>query len=331
MPLIHFIFSVFFVATITVLYHLFFHDQVKTFIAFVISSIATALAIVAIEKLKKVDVRQLIGGLVGAFLSLIIGRLITKNDFTFIIDQKIYNYVIAFTQILIFYIGIHLGVKKGGEFNLKTFLKKADEEKNYKILDTSVIIDGRIAEICETGFIEGTLLIPQFVLIELQHIADSHDHLKRVRGRRGLDIIKRIQSQTNIEVEITDIDFPKVKEVDSKLILLAQRLNGKIITNDFNLLKLAEVQGIDVLNINALATALRPVALPGETLTITIIKEGKEERQGIGYLDDGTMVVVEDGIDKIGQKLDVVVTSILQTTAGRMIFGKIKNNHNHNK
>ncbi len=328
MPIIHIIFYIFFTSSVTILYHLFFHDQVKTFIVFLITSCFCILSFFAIEYLKKLDLRKLIGGLVGAFLGLFIGKLITKNDFTFIIDQKIYNYVIAFVQILIFYIGIHIGVQKGGEFSLKTFFRKADEDKNYKILDTSVIIDGRIAEICETGFIEGTLLIPQFVLIELQHIADSHDHLKRVRGRRGLDVIKRIQGQTNIEVEITDIDFPKVKEVDSKLILLAQRLNAKILTNDYNLLKLAEVQGITVLNINALATALKPIALPGETLTITIIKEGKEAKQGIGYLDDGTMVVVEDGNDKIGEKLDVVVTSILQTTAGRMIFAKIKDNSN---
>ncbi len=326
MPIIHFLFYIFFVGSLSSLYYIFFHDKIKTLLAFIISSIATLLAIYAIEKLKKIDLKKLIGGLVGAFLALIIGRLITKNDYTFIIDQKIYNYVIAFAQILIFYIGINLGVKKGGEFNLRTFLKKEEKEKNYKILDTSVIIDGRIAEICDTGFIEGTLLIPQFVLIELQHIADSHDHLKRVRGRRGLDIIKRMQSQSKVEVEITDMDFPKVKEVDSKLILLAQKLGAKIITNDFNLLKLAEVQGVEVLNINALATALKPIALPGETLTITIIKEGKEQRQGIGYLEDGTMVVVENGIDKIGQTLNVVVTSILQTTAGRMIFAKIKEN-----
>ncbi len=325
MPIIHFLFYIFFVGSITLLYHFTYHNNIKTFFAFLISSLATLLAIFSIEFLKKIDLKKLLGGLIGAFLGLIIGKLITKSDYTFIIDQKIYNYVIAFAQILIFYVGIHIGIKKGGEFNLKSFLGKSEEEKNYKILDTSVIIDGRIAEICDTGFIEGTLLIPQFVLIELQHIADSHDHLKRVRGRRGLDIIKRIQMQSKVNVEITDIDFPKVKEVDSKLILLAQKLNAKIITNDFNLLKLAEVQGIEVLNINALATALRPIALPGETLTITIIKEGKEERQGIGYLDDGTMVVVENGIDRIGEKLDVVVTSILQTTAGRMIFAKIKN------
>jgi uncharacterized protein YacL len=215
-------------------------------------------------------------------------------------------------------------MKKGEEFSFSEIIKGKKDTEKVKILDTSVIIDGRIADVCETGFIEGTLLIPQFVLIELQHIADSLDSLKRVRGRRGLDIIKRIQMQTHVNVEITDMDFPKVKEVDSKLILLAQKLDAKIVTNDYNLNKLADVQGVEVLNLNALANALKPVVLPGESMKIHIIKEGKESSQGVGYLDDGTMVVVEDGRDRIGETLDVVVTSILQTTAGRMIFTRIK-------
>jgi uncharacterized protein YacL len=318
------IFYVLYIASITLLFNQFFHNSTYTFAAFLGSIITSFLSYFAIEYLKRLTLKKLIGGLVGAFFGLVISRLVTKNDLTFILDQKIYNYVITFIQVLIFYVGISVGMKKGDEFDLQEILKGKKTKGKIKILDTSVIIDGRIADVCETGFIDGTLLIPQFVLIELQHIADSSDSLKRVRGRRGLDIIKKMQMQTNVNVEITDKDFPKIKEVDSKLILLAQKLEAKIITNDYNLNKLAEVQGVEVLNLNALANALKPVVLPGETLNIQIIKEGKEKEQGIGYLDDGTMVVVEDGRYKIGEKLEVIVTSILQTTAGRMIFTKIK-------
>ncbi len=318
------IFYVLYIASITLLFNQIYHNQFYTFAAFLGSIIASFISFFAIEFLKKLTLKKLIGGLAGAFVGLLISRLITKNDMTFIINEKIYNYVITFIQVLIFYIGISVGMKKGEEFSFTEVLKGKREPGRIKILDTSVIIDGRISDVCETGFIEGTLLIPQFVLVELQHIADSSDPLKRVRGRRGLDIIKKIQIQTNVNVEITDKDFPKVKEVDSKLILLAQKLEAKIVTNDYNLNKLADVQGVEVLNLNALANALKPVVLPGETLHIHIIKEGKENSQGIGYLDDGTMVVVEDGRSKIGETLDVIVTSILQTTAGRMIFTKLK-------
>ena len=318
------IFFVLYVASVTLLFNQFFKNQFITFAAFIGSIIIAFLSYFATEFLQKLTLKKLIGGLIGAFFGLVISRLVTKNDLTFIIDQKIYNYVITFIQILIFYIGITVGMKKGEEFDLQAIIKGKKEDESTKILDTSVIIDGRIADVCETGFVEGTLLIPQFVLIELQHIADSSDSLKRVRGRRGLDIIKKMQMQSNVTVEITDMDFPKIKEVDSKLIFLAQKLGCKIVTNDYNLNKLAEVQGIEVLNLNALANALKPVVLPGEILNIHIIKEGKENNQGIGYLDDGTMVVVEDGKNKIGETLDVVVTSILQTTAGRMIFTKVK-------
>ncbi len=318
------IFYVLYIASVTLLFNQMYHNQFYTFAAFIGSIIASFLSFSAMEFLKRLTLKKLIGGLAGAFVGLLISRLVTKNDLTFIINEKIYNYVITFIQVLIFYIGISVGIKKGDEFNLTEILKGKREKGKIKILDTSVIIDGRIADVCETGFIEGTLLIPQFVLVELQHIADSSDSLKRVRGRRGLDIIKKLQVQTNINIEITDKDFPKIKEVDSKLILLAQKLDAKIVTNDYNLNKLADVQGVEVLNLNALANALKPVVLPGETLRIHIIKEGKESAQGIGYLDDGTMVVVEDGRNRIGDTLDVIVTSILQTTAGRMIFTKVK-------
>ncbi|MDD3225335.1 MAG: PIN/TRAM domain-containing protein [Clostridium sp.] len=195
-----------------------------------------------------------------------------------------------------------------------------------KVLDTSVIIDGRIFDICQTGFVEGTLIIPNFVLGELRHIADSSDGLKRNRGRRGLDILNKIQKELNVEVQIYEKDFPDIKEVDIKLLKLAQVMNGKVITNDYNLNKVAEFQGVPVLNINELANAVKPVVLPGEEMKITIIKDGKESGQGIAYLDDGTMIVVEGGRKHIGENLTVAVTSVLQTAAGRMIFAKQKEN-----
>lgn len=195
-----------------------------------------------------------------------------------------------------------------------------------KVLDTSVIIDGRIFDICETGFIEGPLVIPNFVLDELRHISDSSDALKRNRGRRGLDILNKIQKELQIETQIVDDDFPKIAEVDAKLLKLAQKMDGKVITNDYNLNKVAEFQGVPVLNINELSNAIKPVVLPGEEMTIAIVKDGKESSQGVAYLDDGTMIVVEGGKKYIGQTTIVIVTSVLQTAAGRMIFAKPKDN-----
>lgn len=196
--------------------------------------------------------------------------------------------------------------------------------EEHKILDTSVIIDGRIADICKTGFIEGTLVIPEFVLEELQHIADSSDLLKRNRGRRGLDILNKIQKELEVKVLIYEGDFEEISEVDSKLVRLAKVLQGKVITNDFNLNKVCELQGVSVLNINDLANAVKPVVLPGEEILVQVIKDGKEHGQGVAYLDDGTMIVVEGGRDFIGTTLEVMVTSVLQTSAGRMIFAKPK-------
>ena len=195
-----------------------------------------------------------------------------------------------------------------------------------KVIDTSVIIDGRIFDLCQTGFIEGTLVIPSFVLDELRHISDSSDSLKRNRGRRGLDILNKIQKELEIETQIWEGDFKDIAEVDSKLLKLAQKLGGKVITNDFNLNKVAEFQGVPVLNINELANAIKPVVLPGEEMKIIVIKDGKESTQGIGYLDDGTMIVVEGGKKYIGEEILVIVTSVLQTSAGRMIFAKPKDN-----
>ena len=238
--------------------------------------------------------------------------------------------------LLFGYLGFQVGFKKRDELlNLfsKTSKKKSassddgeEDGKNHKlkILDTSVIIDGRIADICQTGFLEGTIVIPQFVLNELQHIADSSDALKRNRGRRGLDILNRIQKDLPIKVEMYEGDFEDIQEVDSKLVKLAKISGGIVVTNDFNLNKVCEFQNVSVLNINDLANAVKPVVLPGEEMSVQVIKDGKEHNQGVAYLDDGTMIVVEGGRDYIGKRLDVVVTSVLQTSAGRMIFAKPK-------
>ena len=204
--------------------------------------------------------------------------------------------------------------------------KKKKQVMGPKILDTSVIIDGRIAEIMKTGFLEGPIVIPEFVLVELRHIADSSDSLKRVRGRRGLDILNKIQSEYGIEIYNTESEkaLKDISEVDVKLLKLAQIMNGKVVTNDFNLNKVATINGVEVLNINELANTMKPIVIPGEKMTVTPVKEGRDASQSIAYLDDGTMVVVEDGRNEIGNKCEITVTSVLQTSAGRMIFGRIK-------
>lgn len=199
---------------------------------------------------------------------------------------------------------------------------QADESKNYKLLDTNVIIDGRIADICRTGFLEGTLLIPVFVLEELQHIADSPYSLRRVRGRRGLDVLKDMMDDENLNLEVMNVDFNDVQEVDSKLVRLAQKIGGKIITNDFNLNKVAQLRGVEVLNINDLSNAVKPIVIPGEVMRVQVVKDGKEPGQGVAYLDDGTMIVIENGHKFLSRTISVEVTSALQTSAGRMIFAK---------
>ncbi|GIO39769.1 putative PIN and TRAM-domain containing protein YacL [Paenibacillus antibioticophila] len=235
-------------------------------------------------------------------------------------------------SMLLGYVGLCVGLAKKEELSSLWVSGKwgsASPEETYKfeehkILDTSVIIDGRIADICKTGFIEGTIVIPEFVLEELQHIADSSDLLKRNRGRRGLDILNKIQKELDVKVMIYEGDFEEISEVDSKLVKLAKVLQGKVVTNDFNLNKVCELQGVSVLNINDLANAVKPVVLPGEEIMVQVIKDGKEHGQGVAYLDDGTMIVVEGGRDYIGSITEVLVTSVLQTSAGRMIFAKPK-------
>ena len=301
--------------------------------------------------LEEIPGQDILFGIIGVVIGLLLGVLINLSfsisaipKFGFLLQMSI--------NLVLGYLGWSLGVNKRKEFldGINCFNKKDDKNGNndgevqdedkeistveyeneeelkatYKILDTSAIIDGRVADICKTSFIEGVLVIPEFVLEELQHIADSSNILKRNRGRRGLDILNKIQNEIDIPVLISSKDYDDIEEVDRKLVKLAQELNGKVVTNDYNLNKVSELQGVSVLNINELANAVKPVVLPGEEMEVKIIKDGEEPGQGVGYLNDGTMIVVDDGKEHIGEELDVLVTSVLQTSAGRMIFAKPK-------
>ena len=279
------------------------------------------------EKLKEIPLKNLIGTLVGITVGLSVASLfISKLLLTHAKDVPITLPIYVLLYFVMGYLGFRIGERKSHTLDLSKvpLFHRMEASEGNKVLDTSTIIDGRIADVCETGFLEGILVIPQFVLYEIQHIADLQDPVKKTRGRRGLEILHRLQKQTFVKVKIVDYDFPKLKDVDSKLIALAKNMNGKIITNDFNLNKVAELQGIEVLNLNELVTSLKPAVLPAEQMTIRIIKEGKEHGQGIGYLDDGTMIVVDDARKLLGKTVDVVVTSLLQTSSGRMIFAKLK-------
>jgi uncharacterized protein YacL len=286
-----------------------------------------ALLALSIEKIiKKAPLKVIFGGTLGLFLGLVIAQLL-GYAFSGLQNSAIRISISVILSCVFGYVGLVLGGKKVEEFKWPGwgFFAKGSHKKNGgKILDTSVIIDGRVADICETDFLEGPLVVPQFVLQELQHIADSADNLKRARGRRGLDILNRMQKGDVVEVQVVDEDYPDIKEVDAKLIALAREMNAKIVTNDFNLNKVAQLQGVPVLNINQLANALKPMVLPGEVLHLQIMREGKEQGQGVAYLDDGTMVVVENASRHLGQEVEASVTSILQTTAGRMIFTTLK-------
>ena len=293
-----------------------------------VGGLAFGLAIILFEiRVQRVSLKRLIGagigsvmGILGAFLmSLVIGTAAPGGSTT-----------IHFLQIGLLlwmtYVGLVVGASKGDLLNLAAlggvFGGEKSSKKSFKILDTSVIIDGRIADIAETGFLDGVLVIPQFVLRELQLVADSADSMKRNRGRRGLDILQRVQKMAHLNVQIVEDDFPHVRDVDMKLIELAKVFDCKIVTNDFNLNKVAQLHGVHVLNINELANSLKPIVLPGETMRVFILKEGKEYNQGVAYLDDGTMVVVDNAKKMISKTVDITVTSVLQTTAGKMIFGR---------
>ena len=277
-------------------------------------------------RLRVVSLKRLIGAAIGSVLGILgayLFSLVLRNS---IEPGHTQHFLELMVMLLMAYVGLVVGATKGDLLNLAAlggiFGGEKQSKRSYKILDTSVIIDGRIADIAETGFLDGVMVIPQFVLRELQLVADSADSLKRNRGRRGLDILQRLQKVASLNIQIVEDDFPTVREVDMKLIELAKSYEAKIITNDFNLNKVAQLQGVEVLNINELANSLKPIVLPGEIMKVFILKEGKEYNQGVAYLDDGTMVVVDNARKMIGKTIDISVTSVLQTTAGKMIFGK---------
>ena len=289
-----------------------------------------AIAIILFEmRIRRASLKTLIGAAVGSILGIVgaylIGSLITSQESAAVPPESRAFLTLALIFFMA-YIGLMVGAAKGDYLELSAlggiFSDKV-ARRDVKILDTSVIIDGRIADVAETGFLTGTLIVPQFILRELQQVADSPDSSKRQRGRRGLDMLNRLQNNASLDIQITETDFPAVREVDLKLIELGKQLDAVIVTNDFNLNKVAQLRGVNVLNINELANALKPVVLPGEAMRVFILKEGKEYNQGVAYLDDGTMVVVDNARRLIGKNADIAVTSVLQTTAGKMIFGKI--------
>ena len=275
--------------------------------------------------LRKVSTRGLSAAVFGLLFGLIISRLIITTLDLFPVGGEATSSLKAAIVVIFSYFGMAVALRGRDEFNIiipYVKFSRQDQREELVILDTSVVIDGRIADICQTKFIEGSLLVPRFVLKELQQIADSQDPIKRNRGRRGLDVLAHLQKMPAVDVKISEEEFPETKEVDAKLVKLAKLLSAKVLTNDYNLNKVAELQGVRVLNINELANALKPVVLPGELLEVRVVKEGKEYNQGVAYLDDGTMVVVEQGRGLIAQTVKVLVTSVLQTAAGRMIFAK---------
>ena len=292
------------------------------------SGLLFSLAIFVIEtRLQRASLRRLIGAAVGSTLGILGAYLMGLVFARTSIPEGSRSFLGVVLLLVMTYIGLVLGANKGDMLNLQALgglfgSERGGTQRQPKIFDTSVIIDGRIADICDAHFLDGALVIPQFVLRELQLVADSADALKRQRGRRGLEVLQRIQKMAHLEVQIVDDDFPQIPEVDLKLIELAKRYDAEIVTNDYNLNKVATVQGIAVLNVNLLANALKPVVLPGEAMRVFILREGKEHNQGVAYLDDGTMVVVDSGRRAINKTIDITVTSVHQTTAGKMIFGR---------
>lgn len=286
------------------------------------------LAVLIGEVLKRSSFRALVGGVLGLIVFLTPANFLAYFFFLNLIQPvTVKLLVLAFVNFIFGYLGLIVGINQADKFEpseLRPLSWKSPSAESSKILDTSVVIDGRIADVCQSGFAEGPLIIPQFVLRELQQIADSSDASKRARGRRGLDILNHMREEMGLNLKVIDEDFPHIRDVDAKLVALAKKLNAKVVTNDFNLNKVAEIQGVKVLNINDLANALRPVILPGEILMVRVLKEGKETGQGVAYLEDGTMVVVDNGIKYLGKNVEVFITSVLQTAAGRMIFGKPK-------
>lgn len=301
------------------------YAYLQAIIGFIIGLVVALLVIRVEQDIRKQSLRIIAGGVIGMVIGLLIA-LILGFGLNMVINITQNQHVVPWIYLLLTgilgYLGLVLGSKKVEEFNFSVAENKNSIDQ--RLLDTSVIIDGRIADICDTGFMDGELIVPRFVLNELQFIADSSDSMKRSRGRRGLDVLNRMQKSSAIHIEIVEQDFPKIKGVDGKLVALAQKLNAKLMTNDYNLNKVAELQGVRVLNVNELANAMKPVVLPGEQMLVKIIREGKEQGQGVGYLDDGTMIIVDSAQKMINMNVEVVVTSVLQTTAGRMIFTELK-------
>jgi uncharacterized protein YacL len=297
----------------------------------VIGAVIAACIIGFEMRARRASLKTLIGAAIGSILGIVgaylIGMLISSQE-TAAVNPEMKTFMTVALAFFMAYIGLMVGAAKGEFLDLSALGgifsdKSSVAKRDYKVLDTSVIIDGRIADVAETGFLGGTLIIPQFILTELQQVADSPDSSKRQRGRRGLDMLQRLRNNNQIDIQIVETDYPAVKEVDLKLIELGQELDAVIVTNDFNLNKVSQLRGVSVLNINELANALKPVVLPGEAMRVFILKEGKEYNQGVAYLDDGTMVVVDNARRLIGKTADVAVTSVLQTTAGKMIFGRL--------
>jgi uncharacterized protein YacL len=304
-------------------------DSTHLIIGAALGALLSGIIIAVGQSLQRIPSVMAIGAGVGFSIGVVLaGVLIFSAGQIFPQPTLVTQFGTMAVLIVLPYLGLIVGMRLGESSDWKIGTKEEKASNGNaavpKLLDTSVIIDGRIADICETGFIEGSFIIPQFILQELQHISDSADGLKRARGRRGLDILNHIQKKIDIEVTIVEEDFPHIKEVDAKLVELGKKLGAKILTNDLNLNKVAELQGVRVLNINDLSNALKPVVLPGETIRVFVLKEGKEAGQGVAYLDDGTMVVVDNARRCIGKNVDVIVTSVLQTSAGRMIFTRLK-------
>ena len=330
--LIRLVFTALFVAAGYVLHPI----QGKPLLSAIVAAAIAAAIIMFERRIQRASLKTLIGaafgsimGIIGAYL---IGSLII-NQHTDAVAPGTRAFLTLALIFLMAYIGLVVGASKGDFLDLSALggiFSDKTARRDFKILDTSVIIDGRIADIAEAGFLSGTIVIPQFILRELQQVADSPDSNKRQRGRRGLDMLNRLQTNNTLEIQVVDTDFPAVREVDLKLLELSKQLDAVVVTNDFNLNKVAQLHGVSILNINELANALKPVVLPGEQMRVFVLKEGKEYNQGVAYLDDGTMVVIDNARKVIGKNADISVTSVLQTTAGKMIFGRLSEEGHEN-
>ncbi len=314
------IFEIIIVFTATIFGYFYPPEDSNKIIYAILSFILSLFIIYFIKKIEKSEFSKFLGGLFGFFLGIIIGFLLVKivSPFHLVWLESIFRVIVPI-------IGIYFGIEKNDWFKLSTIKRTLIESKSsssIKIMDTSAIIDGRIADLCETGFLEGKIIVPSFIMNELQQVADSSDPIKRQRGRRGFDFLQQLKKCPNIDFIITEKSYADIKEVDLKLLQMAREIGGKIITTDYNLNKLAKIQEIRILNINELANSLKPVVLPGEKINVYILKEGKEKDQGVAYLEDGTMVVVDNARKMIGQTVEITVTSVLQTVAGKMIFGR---------